>query len=1134
MRRHGLLFNLLLVTLFSSFGYAQMYQDWKWVQPRPQGNQLRYIKRFDANTWYAVGFAGTFMKTTDGANSGTVQHNVGKKNAAGQYSNLYDAHFFDKQNGIVCGTLGTIAKTTNGGSTFDTIPNLGTTITYYQLFFPSNTVGFAVGSSGTIMKTTDAGATWNSVSSGVTTAFYDIWTSSDAQLIVIATTSGNVRRSTDGGATWASVATGTSVTLNKVHFIDNLTGFVVGTGQCRVTTDGGATWAAATTGLSTSSTYWDIDNIGSKVYLTGSSTAIYRSTNNGTSWDTVGFLAPYQQQPWTSTYYASDFGSTDDTVVTVGSFGLLNQRTSINDHFIYTQLFRPGQINELWTNSTGSKIIGVGAPSITGSSFDQFFLSTDYGQSWQYPQVAKNGILRNTPVEVEEKVESDDSRIANPKSVTSTATINHLQMIDENLGFAVGTNSAVYKTTNGGLRWDSIATTITAAQSLSKVCFVNANTGWVFSKTTTATGTIWKTTDGGATWAQQILTGQTGSNVQIWSAHMLNENYGWVCNYFPQPFKTTDGGATWTAQSTVDGYNAGYLYDIQMFDTTKGYIVGGTGRIYKTTNGGANWDTVSVPTRSYIFYNLHFLNPNVGVVAGSGGLMLLTKDGGATWEAQNNAGASNYALTASAVNNGSVTFYTGGSNGYTFKRDVTLSQPATLAITSPVGSEVWGVGSQHAITWTSTSVTNVGIQYTTDNGTNWTSVVASTPAASGSYAWTVPNTPSVNCKVKVFDASNTSLASVSAAVFTIQSCPSYSYTAGWSMVSVPVAASNMAAASLFPGASSQVFAFNNGYSAQTTLENGKGYFVRYDNPANLSFCGSPIQLSTPINVNAGWNMIGPYGNDVPVTGITTVPAGIVNSNYFGFTYASGYSSESTLKSGKGYWVRVSQAGSIKLAIPTEKSAVQNLATNTSNISITLTDNSGQSSVLYSALNNSDLNRNDLPPVPPNGIFDARFASQRNAEMLQGASQTIQLSNASYPVTIASKNATFTVKDAATNGRLVNMVVSDSRTGSITNSAVQALVVSMVSKTPKSFELNQNYPNPFNPTTTINFAVPVKSQVTLSIYNQLGQKVATLVNGEMEAGFRSVTWNASNMASGVYFYELRAGNFTSVKKLVLMK
>ncbi|GEM_PF-4043289 len=88
--------------------------------------------------------------------------------------------------------------------------------------------------------------------------------------------------------------------------------------------------------------------------------------------------------------------------------------------------------------------------------------------------------------------------------------------------------------------------------------------------------------------------------------------------------------------------------------------------------------------------------------------------------------------------------------------------------------------------------------------------------------------------------------------------------------------------------------------------------------------------------------------------------------------------------------------------------------------------------------------------------------------------------------------------------------------------------------PNSFALNQNYPNPFNATTTINFQLPTDNDVTLDVYNLLGQKVTTLINGHINAGYHTVQWDASHYSSGVYFYSLKAGNFHQVKKLMLLK
>ncbi|HPS66168.1 MAG TPA: agmatine deiminase family protein, partial [Ignavibacteria bacterium] len=88
--------------------------------------------------------------------------------------------------------------------------------------------------------------------------------------------------------------------------------------------------------------------------------------------------------------------------------------------------------------------------------------------------------------------------------------------------------------------------------------------------------------------------------------------------------------------------------------------------------------------------------------------------------------------------------------------------------------------------------------------------------------------------------------------------------------------------------------------------------------------------------------------------------------------------------------------------------------------------------------------------------------------------------------------------------------------------------------PEKFALSQNYPNPFNPSTVINFSIPKNGFVSLKIYDVLGREISSLVNEFRHAGKYSVEFNASNLASGIYFYRITAGEFSDIKKMVIMK
>ena len=125
----------------------------------------------------------------------------------------------------------------------------------------------------------------------------------------------------------------------------------------------------------------------------------------------------------------------------------------------------------------------------------------------------------------------------------------------------------------------------------------------------------------------------------------------------------------------------------------------------------------------------------------------------------------------------------------------------------------------------------------------------------------------------------------------------------------------------------------------------------------------------------------------------------------------------------------------------------------------------------------------------------------------------------------TKNASYVAAWSTEWSKVFNQYLAD---GGIT--AVKAAKPAVAT----TFELSQNYPNPFNPSTLIQFSLPQQSTVQLKVYNTLGQLVATLVNGSLTAGVHSVTFDARSLASGLYIYRLTAGNFTSVKKMMLLK
>jgi len=365
-----------------------------------------------------------------------------------------------------------------------------------------------------------------------------------------------------------------------------------------------------------------------------------------------------------------------------------------------------------------------------------------------------------------------------------------------------------------------------------------------------------------------------------------------------------------------------------------------------------------------------------------------------------------------------------------------------------------------------------------------------------------------------------------------------SVASGWNILSVPALATDMSAAGLFPGAASSAFAYNNGYVAATTLVNGKGYWLKFNNPASFTVTGMPA-TNRDIAVNAGWNIIGPFESEVAVAAITSVPAGIVTSSYFG--YNNGYIAATTLAVGKGYWVKASQAGTLRLPsgganakiIATESSSPKQETAN-SWPRIVIQDSEGNTGTLYLAPQQEVNGNFERPPLPPSGIFDVRFSSNQEVESLESGRHEIQISSAKFPIRIKAQGFKERILSlsAGSGEGVLNETLAEEKEIIVTTALSKIILAE--NQIPLRYALSQNQPNPFNPTTLIKFALPEKARVQIAVYNMLGEKVVELVNQELPAGYHQAEFNALRYASGVYFYVMEAGAFRDLKKMLIVK
>jgi len=178
---------------YSMFDSQTLYNsDWEWLHQTPQGNTLRWVKMWDADNWYAAGYGGTFMKTTDGGASWFVNKNVVGVSSTGSNEIIYDGFFLDMDNGFLNG-FGGIWRTTDGGLTWDSLYNFSTTATVYDIYFVDDTLGFVAGTSSMLVqRTTDGGVTWTALSPPSGT-YYTVF-AWDVDNIIAGSSSGNVQK----------------------------------------------------------------------------------------------------------------------------------------------------------------------------------------------------------------------------------------------------------------------------------------------------------------------------------------------------------------------------------------------------------------------------------------------------------------------------------------------------------------------------------------------------------------------------------------------------------------------------------------------------------------------------------------------------------------------------------------------------------------------------------------------------------------------------------------------------------------------------------------------------------------------------------------------------------------------------
>jgi photosystem II stability/assembly factor-like uncharacterized protein len=721
--------------------------------------------------------------------------------------------------------------------------------------------------------------------------------------------------------------------------------------------------------------------------------------------------------------------------------------------------------------------------------------------------------------------------------------------INNNVGYLCGEGGMILKTTDSGLTF--LPQTSNTTEVLWDIEFQDENTGYAVG----AAGVMLKTTDGGTTWSQISV---PVTNI-IYAVHIVSPTnifMGTTSTSATQILsRSTDGGATW--QNVSPAAFASSVYAIKFVDANIGYVACSSGKVLKTTDGGATF-VENIDFGSDANYSLYFIDALTGYVP-TGSVVRKTTDGGASWTI---AGSGFETLRGITVSSGSVIIV--GSYGSIIK---STDQGATWTelsntVTTDLIREIQFVNSStgYAASGSTTAADTLGyILKTTDGGNTWTRMPfnfgfqvfsLAMPAAATWYAGTGNN------KIfKTTDAGET---------WVVQAQPITGTTHDF--YEIGYSDENNLYAS---GLGGKLIKTTNGGTTWTEVVNPFGSSAIYDmhvfDPLTVVAVGITAKAYKTTDGGTTWNALttGVPGNYFSVEFL---------NNSFGVIvgFSSGSAPQVTITTDGGTtWVPSSLPSEFDVF-----ASVWGIGILDQN-RIWISDLNGE--IGYTTDGGTTWSR--AKPFSSNGLYDISIVGSDMWIAGNGGTIIKGFSDPTIPVELVSftysktsdaivlnwKTATetnnkgFEIERKSTGNWEVIAFISgagnsvtpidysfadnDYQSGTISyrlkqidydGTVAYSAVIEVDASMPFEFSLGQNYPNPFNPSTTIKYSVPVNGMVNIKVYDMIGRSSLVLVNQVMEAGEHSLTFDASKLSSGVYFYELTSGSFRAVKKMILIK
>ena len=741
---------------------------------------------------------------------------------------------------------------------------------------------------------------------------------------------------------------------------------------------------------------------------------------------------------------------------------------------------------------------------ITSDLYTVFF--TDQNTGWTAGAMGK--ILKTT----------DGGKSWSVKTIMDSLSINSMFFLDSQHGWAVGTKiylgdqqGVILKTTDGGTNWTIMDEENTGAKNLNDICFVNDNLGWIIGgRYENTEDIILRTIDGGKNWYPSY----SGKTAELYSVYFVDSLHGWAVGKGTSSssmiIHTDDGGINWNIQTNPRPNKV--FFAITFRDQNQGWIACESGYILKTVNGGVDWTSDGVGTQAERNLKaIGFTGSNFLMAIGNAGLIIKSNDNGSVWQEVSNRITTRhfYAVDFVDPNNGWIvgdkTIVRSADGGESWTAQASTVQLNLLDIAMINSTTGWTVGEQGVIL------------KTTNGGNDWNYQTSGT-----------------------FDF--------------LHSCFFLNDQEGW-ICGGPVS-----------GDTSIILHTTNGgeeWSRQNCTANASLRAIYFTDALNGWAVGENSNVVHTTNGGVNWSLVDlGRSEDFYSVYFLTNNIGWIGGNSIIFTVDGG----ATWNEQKAF-SEIDQVRAIKfMDLLTGWAVLQ-----------------GSTGALYKTIDGG-VNWYKIPIGTANKLYDIDIVNGQFG-WLVGTYATLLKNDAVFvPVELTSFNATWienrvelswiTASELNNYGFEIQQKFGDKDSwekigfieghGTTTQMNYYSFNDSPKSggkhsyrlkqidlngkfkysstrevNVPTKFALYQNKPNPFNPETTIGFELSINTQVTLEIYNMLGQKIVTLINERRPAGFQQIIWNGKDdfghsVGSGVYFYRIKAGNFEATRKLVLLR